>query len=320
MSALRRACVAFLLTFVITISFAQDDLSNDHTTLTPNGSSVTLDVYGGRPVSDAVYALEQRYGYIITYEDPEYVYSDDVIDETAAVRRDHRQAGPSVPRLMLPRGSGFLMQLPPSPCISPSEMTSILQQLLQLPASRGGRFRMEESKLGAIFHVIPTEARDRRGRWSEQVSPLDARISFPSVARSEDQLLATIVGAVSAAAHVSVNYNINGGTIIGPYPVSGAAPGFQYNIGADDETAREVLTRMLVARPDREMSWALLNAVEEGPTEYQLNIQDLGVSGCQASRPAAPPLPPPPSSPLPQGPGCINCAPATPAKPQAPPP
>ncbi|HEV2268555.1 MAG TPA: hypothetical protein VGR92_03780 [Steroidobacteraceae bacterium] len=305
MSAFRLLVLVLMLARAVATVFAQDDNpSSDHVTLTPNGSSASLDIYSGRPVSDAVGALAKRYGYVITYEDPQYVYSDDVTDATAYVRKDHRASGAGAPQLMLPRGGELSMQIPTSLCIPPSQMASTLQQLVDLPASRGGHFRMEQTKSGAMFHVIPTEVRDRNGTWSAQALPLDARISFPALPRTEDQLLATIVGAVSATAHVNMDYVIDGGVVIGIPPRNP----FQFNIGADDETARDVLTRMFEARPDRKQTWALLNAVEDGPNEYELNVMDLPPSaGCQTPKP---PLPPPPT----QGFPCISCAPS-PARP-----
>jgi hypothetical protein len=207
-----------------------------------------------------------------------------------------------VASIMLPRASRLSMQIPVSSCISSTDMGSLLAQLVQLQASgaRGGHFRVEQTKSAPIFHVIPTEARDRGGNWSSQGSPLDARISFPAVTRTEHQLLATIDGAVSATAHVRMTSAINNGIVM----QIGAAQPYYYNIGADDETAREVLTRMFQATPGRRQSWALMNAVEEGSDSYFLNIMDLPANaGCQSAQP----LPPPPRPPY--GAKCAACGP-----------
>lgn len=290
MSVRNSLVLALLLTGAITSAFAQDDdLSKDHTTLTSNGNSVVLDIYGGRPVSDAVNALELRYGYVITYEDPQYVNSDDITDATVYFRKDHRPSGPGVPKLLVPRGSHLSMQIPTASCVSPTDLMHVLQQLADLRGSRGGHFHVEQDQSSSTFHVVPTEARDRDGNWSAQGSPLDARISFPAVTRDESQLLATIVGAVSFAAHVSMGYAINGGIVVRPASMHGfPSPGFQYNIGADAETAREVLESVLRAQPDRRQTWALMHGVEAGPASYTLNMIDLPNNQCQSAPPPAP--------------------------------
>jgi len=304
----RRSSVVAVTAISVLGTFAvasgQDSSGNaslkDEATLTPSGDSIALDIDSGRPVLRGILTFEQKYGYVITYEDPSYVYSLDTLDATSQVRRDHRTAGPGVPKIRLPRASKLSIQIPASPCITPSQMGSLLFQLvsLQQASSSGGHYRTEQSKSGSIFHVIPTEVRGPNGDWSQQASPLDTRISFPAQPRTERQLLAAIAHAVSAAAHVRMSANVNGGIVmqIGP------PQPYYFNIGANNEVAREVLTKMLDARPQTRQSWALMNAVEEGPNIYFLDVMDMPPSpACQSSNPP----PPPPGS----QPGCISCGP-----------
>lgn len=295
MYAHRSSAFALIMLAGIATAFAQERLS-DSVTVTSSGSSVTLGIHSGRPVLSAITTLEQRYGYAITYEDPSYRYSDDTFDATSQVRRDHRAAGPGVPKIMLPSGSDLSMQIPSALCVSPGEIASILHQLVGLQSAnlRGAHFRVEQTQSG-IFNVIPTEVRDRNGNWASQASPLDARISFPAEPRTSIDLLATIANAVSAATHLNVR-TIDRGIVIG-IP---SQHHFEFNIGADDETAREVLTRMLQQSPKRE-SWTLTNAVEISPDRYFLYTTDLPPSPCQ---PIVQPPPPPP----PHVSGCMSCA------------
>lgn len=295
MSTCRSSTLALIMLAGVAAVLAQDQ-PQDSATITSSGSSTTLEVDSGRPMLRAVVTLEQRYGYAITYEDPSYVYSDDVFDATKQVRRDHRAAGPGAPKILLPKASTLSMQVPGASCISPSQLDSVLQELvgLQGTGSRGGHFRVDQSQSG-IFHVVPTEVRDRSGNWAPQASPLDARISFPAEPRTEVDLLATIASMVSAATHLDVR-SIRSGIVIG-IP---SQHHFEFNIGADNETAREVLTQMLKQSPQRE-SWTLTNAVEMSPNTYLLYVTDLPPSPCHT---VVQPSPPPP----PHVSGCMSCA------------
>lgn len=295
MAACRISLLLVLSVFGMTAALAQDR-PVDQATLTGSGESIALNVDSGRPVLRAILTLEQRYGYVITYEDPSYTYSDDVFDATSQIRRDHRAAGPGIPRIMLPRAGKLSMQIPASACISPSKMNSILEQLvgLQGVASRGGHFQVQQTKSG-IFLVIPTEVRDRSGNWTQYDSPLDARISFPAEPRTETELIAAIASSVSATTHLDVKSLIGNGIHIGPSGLNS----FKFNIGADDETAREVLTRMLQASPRRQ-TWTLTNGVELSSNTYLLDVFALPPSACQTSVPAAPPVP--------HISGCMSCS------------
>src|SRR6266850_1436693 len=69
------------------------------------GRRETLTVNSGRPVAEAAWELEKKYGWVITYEDPIYVNSGEIVDVTTQVRRDldHYKPG-EAPRVFVPKG------------------------------------------------------------------------------------------------------------------------------------------------------------------------------------------------------------------------
>jgi hypothetical protein len=231
-------------------------------TMTPSGNYVTLHVRsaGDQLVGMAVGAIVQRYGDIITYEDP------------------------GARGVIPPWGSTLSMQLVRAPCgitslpvdemMSPDKMVSSLEQLVD---RGGGGFRVEkeESKrFGSIIHVIPTKMLDS-GKW-RGASPLDARISFTAEPRTEDELLTTIVHAVSQATHLRVEFMIGSNIVIGNQAAWNLHPS-QFNIGANNETAREVLTRMLEANRYQVQTWFLWHSPE---MLYMLYIENVPLPFC----------------------------------------
>jgi hypothetical protein len=231
--------------------------------MTPDGNDVTLSVRdsGDQTVAMAVGAIVQHYGYVITYEDP------------------------GMRRIMPFWESTFSMQLPRAPCgitplpidemMSPDKMASTLRKLVEL---RGDHFRVENeksSRFGPIIHVIPTEVVRDSGNW-RGASPLDARISFPAEPRTEDELLATIVHAVSRVTHIRVEYMIDSGIETGGHVVRNPHL-LQFNIGANAETAREVLTRMLEANHRQVQTWSLWRSPGMW---YRLYIENVPLFFC----------------------------------------
>ena len=81
-SSYRKSCVLIVCCFgaVAAISSSAD------TKVLAQATRVDYIVDDPRPVAAAIDELTSRYGYLITYEDPPYSYSDDVKDVTAEVR------------------------------------------------------------------------------------------------------------------------------------------------------------------------------------------------------------------------------------------
>ncbi len=68
-------------------------------------SQVKLSVDHPRPVAEAILRLANKYGWIITYEDPRYVHETDVVDVTLSVRKDLDKYKPGeAPKVLGPRG------------------------------------------------------------------------------------------------------------------------------------------------------------------------------------------------------------------------
>src|SRR5256885_13941815 len=67
-----------------------------------------LSVDDARPLAEAIVLLESKFGGVITYEDPAYVYSGDISDVTESVRRDLDKFEPGkAPRVLVPKGGKF---------------------------------------------------------------------------------------------------------------------------------------------------------------------------------------------------------------------
>jgi hypothetical protein len=230
--------IAFFVGAVATLQ-----TSNTHAQSPPN---VRMSVTDSRPVAAAVQELVSRYGYVITYEDPRHIYEEDVEDVTSKVRKDLDKHPPgSAPRVIVPKGATLNFELPSTSLPNAQNIAVVLEHLVQVQqgARLGGHFRVERD--GEVFHVVPTEVRDRNGNWAAQGSIFDVRISLPMEGRNESEMLDAIVNAVSA----KTSYKIYIGSGIGEGIVSASNPR-PYQLGADNERAQDVLMRALALVSD----------------------------------------------------------------------
>jgi hypothetical protein len=224
----------------------------------------TTSVDDPRPLHEAIQILESTYGYVITYEDPPYVYKGDLKDVTQEVRRtgDPRYQNASI---VVPAGGTLHFSLPSKSSMSdPAAMGSVLAQLLQSHASlqRGGRFRLAQSD--DVFHVIPVEVRDVHGGWQPLKPVLDYAITVPGIANADVlDMLQAICKALndSSAQHV----------LVGAVPINLMLQ-HRGDLQATTEPARSVLSRALATTHSR-VSWSLLHDVPL--RAYFLNIMPL---------------------------------------------
>ena len=238
--------------------------SNDKAALEEKGGKTTLTVEGPRPVAKAVETLMQKYGSVITYEDPRYSYAEDLDDVTEQVRKDLDKYSPGkAPKVIVPAGGAL------SVTSSSGEVGDILNQITQ--ASEHGHFKVVRT--GDVLHVVPTEVRDKNGNWIPQTSILDARISLPAQDRSAYQTIKAICQAVGAAAHAQVEY----GAPIGGGLRAENGPPAAYRLEANDEPARSVLMRAMamIFPPGRKMTWELFYGSPQDPS-YGLTVMDVG--------------------------------------------
>lgn len=78
---------------------------SEATAANSGSSMLTEQVSGPRPVASALFALSMQHGYVISYEDPMFVYSGDLEDVTNQVRRDLDQYEQGkAPRVISSRG------------------------------------------------------------------------------------------------------------------------------------------------------------------------------------------------------------------------
>jgi hypothetical protein len=223
--------------------------------------TVTIHVSTPRPLASAIEELENRYGWVITYEDPRYVYACDFEDLTLAVRKDYDLTK----RVLVPRGGPFTFRYAVSPSADAPDGSALLERLLQEYHLTGypGVFRL--IRTGSVFHIVPSESRNTLGQFEPHVSLLSANISITDRDRTAFAMLEAITAAMSRPGSARVG--------IGTVPVN-LLMQVRVQGGARNERARTVLLRTLEAT-NQKLSWSLL--CDPGPTPMcALNVYFVG--------------------------------------------
>jgi hypothetical protein len=196
--------------------------------------------------------LENKYGWIITYEDPPYTHDSELVDVTVSVRRDLDKFKPGqAPKVFVPKGGELTFNYAIDPVSKkPADSAVVVQQLLDAYALSGnpGVFRLDRD--GKRLHIVATAARNNDGILVSRKSVLDVSITLPAQKRTGLELLEAFCAAVSEASGTRV--------------LAAAAPlnlFLRYNpeSGAKNQNARDFLTHELDSITSQaKLSWKLL--------------------------------------------------------------
>jgi len=192
-----------------------------------------LSISDPRPVAKAVEVLSQRYGIIVTYEDPSYAFAGDLQDVTAAVSRSQVKPGH---RVLVPRAGAIQLSYSLSPLTGkPENPDALIREILDTHLANGGGSQFELIQQDDVFHVVPVMVRNSAGSWVATRSVFDTPITVPVQPRSGMEMVDAICKALSA---VTVR------VAVGMAPLNALAH-TQVVEGGTNEPARDILSRTL---------------------------------------------------------------------------
>ncbi|MFB3916915.1 MAG: hypothetical protein ACE14M_09300 [Terriglobales bacterium] len=157
-----------------------------------------ISINAPRPIAEAVEMLEQKYGWVITYEDPEYTYAADLKDVTAimAGRRALMSAEPVDPNetILVPVGGRFEFKYRIEDGKPEEEPLVFLRRMAaEYAAGAPGWPLFQVEQRGNKLHVFPLKARNRQGHFVQSRPILGRTISIPRETRSANQMFAQII-------------------------------------------------------------------------------------------------------------------------------
>ena len=204
-----------------------------------NGQSFRVSVNDPRPLWKAIRTIEEKRGWPISYEDPQYRDSD-LVDRTAASYK-----GPG--RALIPREGRIEVDFTGTETLAAS-----VQQLIADHRRRNGSGEFKIQTIGDMLVVAPTQG-----------SPLDSPVSLTQQDRTLDEVLRELAHSLTQIGPVAVHE---------PGMLVGSPQRFAFS--ASGEPGRNVIARALQAAASTDAHhpvyvWDLLFAPNFG---FVLNV------------------------------------------------
>jgi hypothetical protein len=221
------------------------------------GQFVHINAGGPRPLLQAVEALQQKYGWVVDYEDPQY--------PAASAGAPNPPSPPNRRRANIGGASenGFSVQfnVGPTPDSRPDEepvLTTVVDAYNQSGAAEFKLLKMS----GGGFAVVGTGVRDKNGEVTSQQPVLDSLITVVSERRTAGKTIALICQKVSqeSSAPISVEPAEN------LHDEAGVA------VGGSRVEARTLLSRTLLSMGEK-LYWRLI--YDTDGKNYVLSIHGL---------------------------------------------
>jgi hypothetical protein len=219
------------------------------------GNVVHIHAEGPRPLLRALEALQDKYGWVVDYEEPQY---------PADLDLDRNE--PSLPRRRHPNGrnlkGSFSVEFNsgPAPDSSPDE-NSVLKIVVDSYnyGDADGQFELRKEQDGR-FDVVGIGVRDQQGEVSSRQPILDLQITLKTKRRSADETIALICQKVGQQSKIPVTPSGIADDVSGNGTVA---------VGGMRIPARTLLSRTLATMVEH-LSWRLLYDVDGKSCELSL--------------------------------------------------
>jgi len=222
-------------------------------TISETAGTVHVVANSPRPLAQTLDALQQKYGWVVDYEDPRFISKLDLVEVNDSGQLAHKPNRVS----RLPGGGAFSVEFPASGV----EEEKVLQLVVDSynRSNNPGRFELRKSKSGAVV-VVGTEARDARGQISRQRVLFDAPITLAPAQRTVSNTLKLICRVLSEHRGVAVSVGVSPRRLLDHTNAK---------VGGTNISARDLLLQALTAT-HRNFSWQLF--YDPNSKGYFLNL------------------------------------------------
>lgn len=249
-------CLALLSGF---LAFAQVVPSVAYTkdaVITETAGTVHITANNPRPLEQILGALQRKFGWVVNYEDPQYVAPVDLVVERGG---EHSQ---------LPAGGSFSVDFSAT---APDEEQTLRRIVDSYNRSKNpGRFELRRSVDGN-FYVIGTAAYDQKGNISPQEVPFDRVLTLPSEEQTIGDAVDRICHEISKQMHSDLQVAISPRSLLFKTRAT---------IGGTKIAARDLLVQSLLATHQK-LYWRLF--FDPSTQTYLLNIHAIQLLGANKS-------------------------------------
>jgi hypothetical protein len=215
-------------------------------TISQTSGTVHIEANSPRPLAQVLDALRQKYGWVVDYEDPQYVSSVDVLP-----------APDNDPQSQLPGGGSFSVDFPAAAPDPEKTLRLVVDSYNR--SKNPGRFDLRGNGQSGFF-VVGTSARDEKGGISPQQVLFDIPVTLPVAERTITDTVNLICQQMSAQSHIAVTLGVSPRSLLDRTTVK---------VGGTKVPARELLLQSLMAT-HHSLYWRFL--FDPGSKGYFLSI------------------------------------------------
>jgi hypothetical protein len=210
-----------------------------------NADAVHVAANSPRPLLQTLDALQQKFGWVVNYEDPRYLSPMDYVDVTGDETRPQ-----------VPAGGSFTVDVS-AKAAEADTLRLVVDSYNQ--SKNPGRFEVRAGEQNR-FYVVGTGAHDGKGSISAQQALLDISVTIPTRQRTIAETINLVCGAAAKRAHTTVTLGVSPRNFLEHTPAK---------IGGNKVPARDLLLQCLAAT-HRNLYWRLL--FDPSSKGYFLNI------------------------------------------------
>jgi hypothetical protein len=200
--------------------------------ITESAGTVRITANSPRPLEQALDALQRKYGWVVNYEDPQYLSA---VDLVKATDQDSQ----------LPAGGNFTFEFSSA---APDEEKTLRGLVDTYNKSKNpGHFELRHTADG-VFNVVGTAGHSDKGEIVQQQAPFDLPLTLADQEKTIDETVTRICAEVSKQSHSNVVLAILPRKVLSQNRVA---------LGGNKVAARELLARSLVATHGK-IYWRLL--------------------------------------------------------------
>jgi hypothetical protein len=208
-----------------------------------------------RPLAQMLDALREKYGWVVSYEDPQFLSKLDLAE--ADDPRNHAL------KSHVPGGGAFSVEFPSGAVEEEKTLQLVVDSYNR--SGNPGRFELRKSE-AQKFSVVGVEARDRRGQLSHQRAIFDLPITLATRQRTASDTLLLICRKITAQRGIAVSVGISPRKVLDQTPVT---------VGGTNISARDLLLQTLTATRSA-FYWRLL--FDPNSNGYVLDIHRTPIS------------------------------------------
>jgi hypothetical protein len=245
----RVSCLGAICTFQALAQTAEKPASYlKQAVVTQNADTIHVSANSPRPLLQALDALQQKFGWVVDYEDPRYISHMDYIDVSGDETRPQ-----------VPAGGIFAVDVS-AKAAEADTLRLVVNSYNQ--SENPGRFEVRAGEQNR-FYVVGTGAHDSKGSVSAQQALLDVSVTIPNRQRTIAETINLICGAAAKQAHTTVTLGVSPRNFL---------EHAQAKIGGAKVPARDLLLQCLAAT-HRNLYWRLL--FDPSSKGYFLDIHAL---------------------------------------------